>query len=165
LEVSGSKFGKIISLLSGIDFKTGDYNDLGKGTVYISGASNLSNLSNDGVLQTRWTEIPKNRAYHGDVLLVCKESGYGKTVICYVAEAHIARQIMAIKRTDLLDMKYIMYYLRANIALIKKNGQGVIPGIDRKSILTMSFPLHPVAEQTQIIEKLEELLPLCRRLN
>ena len=52
-----------------------------------------------------------------------------------------------------------------NIALIKKNGQGVIPDIDRKSILTMSFPLHPVAEQTQIIEKLEELLPSCRRLN
>lgn len=72
---------------------------------------------------------------------------------------------MAIKRTDLLDMKYIMYYLRTNIALIKKNGQGVIPDIDRKSILTMSFPLHPVAEQTQIIEKLEELLPSCRRLN
>lgn len=90
------RFGEAITLLSGTDFKPSEYNDVGKGTVYITGASCLSD---NGVIPCRWTEEPKNIAERGDVLLVCKGSGYGKTVICDIDKAHIARQIMAIKKT------------------------------------------------------------------
>ena len=55
-------------------------------------------MSEEGVIVSRWTETPRNIANRGDVLLVCKGSGYGKTVICDVDEAHIARQIMAVKK-------------------------------------------------------------------
>ena len=89
------RFGSVVSLLSGTDFKPEDYNNQGEGTVYITGASNLSE---EGVIVSRWTETPRNIANRGDVLLVCKGSGYGKTVICDVDEAHIARQIMAVKK-------------------------------------------------------------------
>ena len=85
------RFGSVVSLLSGTDFKPEDYNNQGEGTVYITGASNLSE---EGVIVSRWTETPRNIANRGDVLLVCKGSGYGKTVICDVDEAHIARQII-----------------------------------------------------------------------
>ena len=110
------------------------------------------------------TPMPRVIANKGDVLLVCKGSGYGKTVICDVVEAHIARQIMAVKKTDKLDMKYVMYYLNANINAIKAAGQGVIPGIDRGTVLNMVFPLPPLAEQKRIVARLEELLPVCERL-
>jgi type I restriction enzyme S subunit len=156
-----TRFGNVISLLSGTDFRPEDYNDNRKGTVYITGASCLSDT---GVLELRWTETPRIIAEKGDVLLVCKGSGYGKTVICDVEKAHIARQIMAIQKTSLLDMNYIRYYLMSNIALIRGKGQGVIPGIDRGSVLNMAFPLPPLAEQKRIVAKLEELLPLCERL-
>ena len=155
------RFGAIISLLSGTDFKPEEYNDKNKGIPYITGASSLSEK---GVLVNRWTESPRCIANRGDVLLVCKGSGYGKTVICDIEEVHIARQIMAIKHTDMLEMKYIRYFLNANINLIKSNGQGVIPGIDRGSVLNMVFPLQPLAEQKRIVAKLEELLPLCEGL-
>lgn len=155
------RLGNVISLLSGTDFKPEEYNEQKRGIPYITGASSLSEK---GILLNRWTETPRIIAHKGDVLLVCKGSGYGKTVICDIEKAHIARQIMSIQYTDLLDMKYIMFFLNANLSLIKANGQGVIPGIDRGSVQTMVFPLPPLAEQKRIVAKLEELLPLCESL-
>lgn len=155
------RLGNVISLVSGTDFKPEQYNDQGRGTVYITGASNLSD---DGVIVSRWTESPRNFAYHGDILLVCKGSGYGKTVLCDVNEAHIARQIMAIKQMNTINMRYIRYFLQSNITYLKTQGQGVIPGIDRASILNMFLPLPPLAEQKRSVEKLEQLLPLCDHL-
>ena len=154
------RFGAVISLVSGTDFKPEEYNDQGRGTVYITGASNLSK---NGVAISRWTETPRNLAYLGDILLVCKGSGYGKTVFCDVDKAHIARQIMAIKRMDSLNMRFARYFLQANITYLKTKGQGVIPGIDRASVLNVPFPLPPLAEQKRIVAKIEELLPYIDR--
>ena len=155
------RFGEVISLLSGTDFKPEEYNDIHKGIPYITGASGLSQ---DGVLINRWTETPRILAHQGDVLLVCKGSGYGKTVICDIEQAHIARQIMAIKKSENIHMKYIKAFLQANLKAIKLSGQGVIPGIDRGSILNMAFPLPPLAEQKRIIVMLEKTLPYCDNL-
>ena len=155
------RLGNAISLLSGTDFKPEEYNDHAKGIPYITGASSLSET---GVLVNRWTETPRVIAENGDVLLVCKGSGYGKTVICDIDQAHIARQIMAIKKLNSINMQYVMMFLKANLQQIKANGQGVIPGIDRGSVLSMCFPLPPFAEQKRIVARLEELLPLCEKL-
>lgn len=154
------RFGDTVTLLSGTDFKPDEYNDKGQGTPYITGASSLSS---NGVLVSRWTQTPRNIAERGDVLLVCKGSGYGKTVICDVEQAHIARQIMAIKKSDTLNMKYVQFFLMANLTQIKAKGQGIIPGIDRKSVLNLEFPFPPLAEQKRIVAKIEELLPYIDR--
>ena len=155
------RFGNTISLLSGTDFKPEEYNDQTKGIPYITGASSLSET---GVLVNRWTESPRVIAEYGDILLVCKGSGYGKTVICDIDKAHIARQIMAIKKVKSIDMLILIVFLKANLRQIKANGQGVIPGIDRGSVMSMCFPLPPLAEQKRIVARLEELLPLCEKL-
>ena len=149
-----SRLGQVISLLSGTDFKPEEYNNTQKGMPYITGASSLSE---NGVLLNRWTETPRVIANRGDVLLVCKGSGYGKTVICDIAEAHIARQIMAIKKFISLDMHYVRLFLQANFDKIKSKGQRVIPGIDRNSVMNLLFPIPPVLEQRRIIEKQQEL--------
>ena len=149
-----TRLGQVISLLSGTDFKPKEYNDKCKGIPYITGASSLSE---NGVLINRWTETPKVIANYGDVLLVCKGSGYGKTVICDIEKAHIARQIMTIKKMTTLDMFYIRLFLQANFDQIKSRGQGVIPGVDRSSVLNMLFPIPPLAEQKRIVEKQREL--------
>ena len=149
-----TRFGQVILLLSGTDFKPEEYNDKCKGIPYITGASSLSE---NGVLTNRWTETPKVIANYGDVLLVCKGSGYGKTVICDIEKAHIARQIMAIRNVSTLDILYIRLFLQANFDQIKSKGQGVIPGIDRNSVMNMLLPIPPLAEQKHIVEKHREL--------
>ncbi len=151
------RLGSVITLVSGTDYKPEEYNDENRGTPYITGASNLLP---GGVLINRWTETPRCIANTGDVLLVCKGSGYGKVAMCDVEEAHIARQIMAVKKTDLLNMRYILYYLTANFAYLKGKGQGLIPGVDRNSVLSMIFPLPPLKEQNRIVDKLDELTGL-----
>ena len=80
--------------------------------------------------------------------------------MCDVEEAHIARQIMAVKKSDLLNMRYILYFLTANFAYLKGKGQGLIPGVDRNSVLSMIFPLPPLKEQNRIVDKLDELTGL-----
>lgn len=155
------RLGNVIALLSGTDFKPEEYNDKKLGIPYITGASSLSS---SGVLVNRWTETPRVIANRGDLLLVCKGSGYGKVVTCDIDKAHIARQIMAIKYLEAMCMNYIRYFLQANIAHIKASGQGVIPGIDRSSVQNMFLPLPPLAEQKRIVAELDELLPLCEKL-
>lgn len=143
------RLGNIIDLLSGTDFKPNEYSDISGKTVYITGASCLSE---NGVIVQRWTDTPKNIVHKGDLLIVCKGSGYGKTAICDIDEAHIARQIMAIKDMPLLDLDYVRIFLQTKLTYIKRSGQGVIPGIDRGTILNMVFPMPPLAEQGRIVE-------------
>ena len=155
------RFESTITLLSGTDFAPDEYNSAGKGIAYITGASNIVDSQ---ILVNRWTETPRQIAHAGDVLLVCKGSGYGKTVICNIAQAHIARQIMAVQKSDLLDMQYVKLFLDSSFDLLKAKGQGVIPGIDRTSVLHLLFPLPPLAEQHRIVQRIEELLPLVKGL-
>lgn len=151
------RLGDIIELQSGQDFPPSKYSNTDKdGTPYITGASSFTE---NGVLENRWTKCPKCIAIKGDILLVCKGSGYGKVTICNLEEAHIARQIMAIKQQAYLNIAYIKFFLMARIKLIKKNGQGVIPGISRDIVLNLLFPLPPLDEQHRIVAKIEELQP------
>ena len=155
------RFGTAITLLSGTDFAPDEYNSVGKGIAYITGASNIVDSQ---ILVNRWTETPRQIAHEGDILLVCKGSGYGKTVICNIEQAHIARQIMAVQKCNLLDMQYIKLFLDSSFDLLKTKGQGVIPGIDRTSVLRLLFPLPPLNEQHRIIQRIEKLLQLVKGL-
>lgn len=150
------RLGDVIILLSGQDFPPEKYSDTDNaGLPYITGASSLSET---GVNISRWTKEPRCIAEKGDILLVCKGSGYGKAVICDIEQAHIARQIMSIK-SRFLDMKYVLYYMQSNVIHIKGNGQGIIPGIDRNLVLNMCFPIPPLEEQHRIVARIEEILP------
>ena len=152
------RLGEIIDLLSGQDFEPDCYNNKGEGIPYITGASNIEN---DTVIINRWTTIPKCIALKGDLLLVCKGSGYGTTVFADFEKAHIARQIMSLKSFGKYNcLKYVEIILCTQIKNIKAQGKGVIPGIDRNSVLSIMVSLPPLAEQKRIVAAIEKFMPL-----
>ena len=152
------RLGEVIMLLSGQDFPPTLYNDDHKGKPYITGASNLTS---NGVLENRWTPRPTVIAKRGDFLLTCKGSGVGKTAFMDLPEAHIARQIMALRPYAGVDVGYVALYVSANFEFLKASANGLIPGIQRQIVVNMVLPLPPLSEQHRIVAKVKEMLSAC----
>ena len=149
------KLGEVALLLSGQDFPPTKYNSDGNGIPYITGASNFDDTH---ILINRWTDEPSVIAQENDVLLVCKGSGYGKTIIADFKEAHIARQIMALRVKEIIDNNLLLYYLRNKNRFIKEQGQGLIPGLSSKVILSLTINLPTLPEQHEIVRLIDDLL-------
>ena len=110
------RLSQIITLYSGQDLEPSRYNDKGVGIPYITGASNLENGK---VIINRWTDSPTTHATTGDLLITCKGSGVGKMAWCDISDAHIARQIMALRCIDGLFSNYLEIVISAMLTKIK----------------------------------------------
>ena len=147
------KFGKIITLQSGQDLSSAEYNSDNVGIPYMTGASNF--CEDGSLIINRWTNNPKAYARRGDILISCKGT-VGKLTILNEDEVHIARQIMGIK-TYLIDVGFAKYFVESSVERIKAVSKGLIPGIERSDILGLNCPLPPVEEQRRIVKRLTEI--------
>ena len=148
-----TRLGNIIDLISGQDFSPSEYNSVGNGIPYITGASNIENNT---VIINRWTPTPKNYARKDDLLIVCKGAGVGKMSFLNYDVVHIARQIMAIRKIG-NDLDYIYLFLSATLGKIRKQMQGIIPGISREDLLSLLIPFPPTKEQHRIVKAIVKL--------
>ena len=145
-----------------MDLDPSRYNNEGNGIPYITGASNLE----DGkVAINRWTDSPTTHATDGDLLITCKGSGVGKMAWCDICDAHIARQIMALRCVDGLLSGFLEIVISAMLSNIRSKANGLIPGLSREIILEMMFPLPSLEEQKRICSKSREILSYIDGLN
>lgn len=123
---------------------------------YITGGSQIGQSGE--LLITRWTSKASNISEKRDVLLICKGSGLGRTALNSYGSVHIARQIMAIRKTKDAIPQYLDLLLKWRWETLRSAAKGVIPGISRKDVLSLWVPLPPVTEQVRIVAKVDNLL-------
>lgn len=130
---------------------------------YITGGSQIGQSGE--LLITRWTSKATNISEKGDVLLICKGSGLGRTALNSYGSVHIARQIMAIRKTKEAIPQYLDLLLKWRWDSLRSAAKGVIPGISRKDVLSLLVPLPPVTEQVRIVAKVDDLLKQVNALS
>lgn len=148
-------YADVIELYSGQDLTPDRYNDIGEGIPYITGASNLEHGK---VIINRWTTTPTTHATIGDLLLTVKGSGVGKMAFCDIIDAHIARQIMALRCTSAITPQYLYIAISAMLSDITAQANGIIPGIRREIVLGAYLPLPPLSEQEKICKSADNSL-------
>ena len=84
---------------------------------------------------------------------------------CDICDAHIARQIMALRCVDGLLSGYLEIVISAMLSNIRLKANGLIPGLSREIILEMMFPLPSLEEQKRICSKSREILSYIDGLN
>ena len=138
-------------LISGRDLSPSEYNDKNNGIPYITGASNFEN---GRVSLVRWTPVPQVITQKGDLLLTCKGT-IGEIAHNNFGEAHIARQIMAIRNNYSLNVDFLALCIEYSMTKIKQAAKGLIPGISREDILNLVIPIPPTKEQENICDMLK----------
>ena len=151
----------IIELLSGRDLSPNQYTDIPNGIPYITGASNFL----CGEIKTdRFTPVPQVIVYKGDLLITCKGT-VGELAYCPYEQAHIARQIMAIRNSFGLNLEYICNCVRFYVEKIKNAAKGLIPGISREDMLNLIIPLPPLNEQVKINSQINVLMKSIKSID
>ena len=138
-------------LISGRDLSPSEYNDKNDGIPYITGASNFKN---GHISLVRWTPVPQVITRRGDLLMTCKGT-IGEIAYNNFGEAHIARQIMAIRNNYSLNVDFLALCIEYSMTKIKQAAKGLIPGISREDILNLVIPIPPTKEQEIICNKLK----------
>jgi len=84
----------------------------------------------------------------------------------YVGKFNAYQRVYVITDPPKETLDYLFYVIKWRLPSLKHNSQGTTTRFIKLGQVTgMLVPFPPLAEQKRIVAKLEELLPLCERLN
>ncbi len=115
--------------------------------------------------------IPKQLAskfsVDGDILLARYGASLGKVFWAKTGAYNVAMaKVKFLSEKNYILKAYVYYYYLAPLyqKLVRNNSRSAQAGFNKDDLDDLLFPLPPLAEQKRIVEKLEQLLPLCERL-
>ena len=108
----------------------------------------------------------------GDILLTRVGAGIGEAAIIDIEfdfAIYVSLTLIKLVDINLVNNQFILYWLNSPIGVssAQKNiyGKNASQGnLNVKNVRDFLVPLPPIAEQKRIVEKLEQILPLCKRL-
>jgi type I restriction enzyme S subunit len=151
--------GSIVELVMGQAPAGDEYNTEGRGTVFVK-------VGEFGALYPReevWTTNPLKFAKIGDVLVCVVGATIGKLNLGI--DCAIGRSVAAIRPSPVLDTKFLYYSLTPYTLRLRRNSRGSAQGVIGKAELNAVSLWVPSREvQERIVEKVDELMALCDRL-
>jgi type I restriction enzyme S subunit len=116
-----------------------------------------------------YDEMTKGKVCVHDTLMVKDGATTGK--VAFVSQlpsdglAAVNEHVFILRWREPIVRKLAFYFMRAFAHdYIATKSAGLIGGIRREAVLEFPFPLPPLAEQTRIVAKVDELMALCDRL-
>ncbi|MFA5834637.1 MAG: hypothetical protein WDA22_14250 [Bacteroidota bacterium] len=155
------RLGEVIDLISGQHIEVQDYNLKGEGNPYLTGPSDFGEIHPKF---SKWSTKPKVIAMKNDILITVKGSGVGKTNILHEDNIAISRQLMAVRNMG-VNLKFLNFYLQTKFEQFQSQKDGLIPGINRDTVLLKCFPLPPFTEQKRITDAIEKIMQFSAQLD
>ena len=135
------------------------------------------NIKSQGVMLSNITYVSEDvhneifsrcNPEYGDVLLIKDGATTGVATVNNLDEPFsMLSSVALLKMPENMCAWYLVYVLRSDLFYKAVRAQMKGTGITRitlKQIEPMVVPLPPLAEQKRIVAKLEEILPLCKRI-
>lgn len=104
-------------------------------------------------------------AEKGDTLLCIEGGSAGKKIAISDKKVCFGNKLCAFHTIN-INNKFLYYYLQSPLFLnyFTNNLSGIIGGVSINKIKQLSIPVPPIEEQQRIVDKLDQLLPLCEIL-
>ena len=110
-----------------------------------------------------WTTKPLRMARQGDVLICVVGATVGK--LNMAIDCAIGRSVAAIRPDETVIPEYLYYCLIPFTLKIRSQSKGSAQGVIGKAVLNnVELRVPPIDEQKQIVQKVDELMALCDRL-
>ena len=110
-----------------------------------------------------WCDSPQKIAQPGDILISVR-APVGPTNIANIT-CCIGRGLAALRPSDAVDTKWLLYYLRSIEEALSGSGSGsTFNAITKKELSALPIPLPPLDEQRRIVAHLEAVQAKVRAL-
>ncbi len=161
------RLGEIASINGGFAFKSTNYTTNGVRVIRISDFNELG-FVDDKIVRHPYDESLCQYVLYEKNILLCMTGGtVGKSLfVTQVNETMVVNQRVATIKVETVLPEYVYQVILAPITqkVIQHSKNSTNDNISMNTIKDFLIPLPPLAEQKRIVQKLEEILPLCEKL-
>jgi len=120
------------------------------------------------ITKEKFDSLRSGKIQSDDLVYCLRGATFGKTAfVTPYNRGAIASSLMIIRLSELIDKKFVYYYLKSDFAmqqLYRFNNGSAQPNLAANDVNRYFFPLPPLSEQNRIVQKLDELMQYCNEL-